>query len=258
VDRGGCSDFVWVISEPTGVPRRAPNVGGMPSTRPCVRGPSRRRLLGLAAAAAAMPLFGPTLFGRAQAAVPQDIRFRALRAGSQIGDHKISFRTDGNRLVVETNVEMVVRVLMFTAFRFKHQSEEVWESGRLLSINSVTDDDGTFLRVSGGAVADGFRIVGPEGPFLAATTLMTSNTLWDRRVVREDRLLDAQRGGEIGLVAKQLDDEQVATPRGPTRASCYQMITPPCAGRLFYDAEGRWVKALFELRGESIEYALAT
>jgi hypothetical protein len=35
------------------------------------------------------------------------------------------------------------------------------------------------------------------------------------------------------------------------------MITPHYAGRLFYDAEGRWVKALFELKGERVEYALA-
>ena len=71
-------------------------------------------------------------------------------------------------------------------------------------------------------------------------------------------MLDAQYGGEIGLVTKRLADEQVDTPQGPVRASSYQMITPHYAGRLFYDTEGRWVKALLELKGESIEYALAS
>jgi Family of unknown function (DUF6134) len=218
---------------------------------------SRRRLLGLAAAAA-MPLVGPSWLGRAHATVPQDIRFRALRAGSQIGEHRINFRTDGDRLAVETHVDIVVKVLVFTIFRFKHQSEEIWESGRLVSLQSTTDDDGTLLQVSGGAVADGFRIVGADGPFLAAATLMTSNTLWDRRIVLEDRMLDAQRGGEIGLVTKQLADAQVDTPRGPVLANCYHMITPHYAGRLFYDTDGRWVRAQLELKGEDIEYALAT
>src|SRR5688572_925342 len=91
--------------------------------RSSAHGLSRRSLLGLAAGAAAMPLVGPSLFGHAHAAVPQDLRFRALRAGSQIGEHTISFRTDGDRLAVETRVEIVVKLLLFTIFRFKHQSE---------------------------------------------------------------------------------------------------------------------------------------
>ena len=225
--------------------------------RPCARGLSRRRLLGLAAAAATMPLVGYSLSCRAQAAVPHDLHFRVLRDGSEIGGHLINFRADGDRLVAETHVDIAVKVLMFTVFRFKHQSQEIWHSGRLVSVTSTTDDDGTLLQVTGGAVVDGFRIIGADGPFLAAKTLMTTNTLWHRQVILQNRLLDAQRGGEIGLVTSQLADEQVDTPRGPVRASCYQMITPHYAGRLFYDAEDRWVKALFELKGESVEYALA-
>ena len=47
-------------------------------------------------------------------------------------------------------------------------------------------------------------------------------------------------------------------PRGPVRASRYQMITPHYAGSVFYDGDQRWVKALIELKGQTIEYALAT
>lgn len=87
-----------------------------------------------------------------------------------------------------------------------------------MSVKSTTDDNGTCLRVSGNAVADGFRIVGDDGPFLASGHLLTSNALWDRRIVGEDRLIDVQHGGEIGLVTKKLGDEQVDTPQGPVRA----------------------------------------
>jgi hypothetical protein len=218
---------------------------------------TRRRLLGLAAAAAAMPLCGPFLATRANAAAQRDLRFRALRHGSPIGEHRVTFRVDGNRLTVETRVDIAVKVLFFTAFRFKHEAEEVWQSDRLVSVKSTTDDNGTLLQVSGRAVADGFRIVGADGPFLAAAQLLTSNALWDSRVVRENRLIDVQHGGEIGLVTKRLGDEQVETPEGSVRASRHQMITPYLAGSLFYDRDGRWVKGLLELKGERVEYALA-
>jgi len=219
---------------------------------------TRRRLLGLATAAAAMPLRWPLLSVRAYTAAPRDLRFRALRRGSAIGEHRVTFRPDADRLTVETHVEIAVKALFFTAFRFKHEAEEVWDSGRLVSVKSTTDDNGTFLRVSGNAVVEGFRIFGEDGPFLASAHLLTSNALWDSRIVGEDRLIDVQHGGEIGLVTKWLGDEQVDTPQGPVRASRHHMITPYYAGSVFHDRDGRWVKGLLELKGESIEYALAT
>ncbi len=218
----------------------------------------RRRFLGLAIASAATPLFGPFLSARAYGATPRDLRFRALRHGSPIGEHRVTFRPDGNRLTVETHVDIAVRVVFFTVFRFKHEAEEIWDAGRLVSVKSTTDDNGTLLQVSGNAVADGFRIIGDDGPFLASAHLLTSNALWDSRIVRENRLIDVQHGGEIGLVTKQLGDEQVDTPQGPVRARRHHLITPYYAGSVFHDSDGRWVKGLLELKGERVEYALAT
>jgi Family of unknown function (DUF6134) len=219
---------------------------------------SRRRLLGLAATAAAMPLLEPLTSARAHAATRRDLRFRALWHGSSIGEHRVAFGTDGDRLVVDTHIDIAVRVLFFNVFNLTHDAQEIWQSGRLVSVTSTTDRDGTRLQVSGNAAADGFRIVGLDGPFLAAADLLTTNALWDSRIVHEQRLIDVQYGGEIGLVAKPLGDEQVDTPQGPVRASRYQMITPHYAGSVFYDGDQSWVKALIELKGQTIEYALAT
>jgi Domain of unknown function (DUF6134) len=204
-----------------------------------------------------MPLLGPLLPVRTYAAPRRDLRFRALWRGSSIGEHRVAFRMDGDRLVVNTHIDIAVSFLFFTVFRLKHDAREIWQSGRLISVTSTTDRDGTHLQVSGNAVGDGFRIVGENGPFLAAAHLLTSNSLWDSRIVHERRLIDVQYGGEVGLVAKLLGDEQVATPQGRVRASRYQIVTPYYAGSVFYDGQQRWVKALIELKGETIEYALA-
>jgi uncharacterized protein DUF6134 len=218
---------------------------------------TRRRLLGLAAAAAASLPLGPLAPVRAHAAARRDLRFHALRDGAAIGDHRVTFRAAGDRLTVETRVDISVKVLFFTAFRFRHEAEEVWQSDRLVSVKSTTNDNGTLLQVSGTAVEDGFRIVGGDGPFLASADLLTSNALWDLRIVREQRLIDVQHGGEIGLIVKPLGYEQVDTPQGPVRATRHHMITPYYAGSVFHDSDGRWVKGLLELKGERIEYALA-
>ena len=144
-------------------------------------------MLGLAAAAAAIPLPGPLRAVRAYAAAQRDLRFRALWRRSSIGEHRVAFRTDGDRLVVDTHIDIAVRVLFFTVFRLKHNAQEIWQAGRLVSVTSTTDRDGTRLQVSGNAVADGFRIVGEDGTFLATPDLLTTNALWDSRIVHPSR-----------------------------------------------------------------------
>ncbi len=159
-------------------------------------------------------------------------------------------------MAVSTHIDITVKVLFFTAFRLKHDAEEVWQSGRLVSVKSTTNDNGTNLKVLGYAADDGFRIVGEDGPFLAAANLLTSNTLWDSRLVGESKMIDVQHGGEVGLVVKLLGEETVDTAQGEVLARHYQIITPHYAGSLFYDSDGRWVKGLIEQQGEILEYAL--
>lgn len=213
-------------------------------------------MLALGAAVTAMPIFRP--FPLARAAAGRDLRFRVLRHGSPVGEHRVAFRREGDRLVVDTHVDIAVKILFFTAFYLKHDAQEIWQSGRLVSVTSATDNDGTRLEVSGNAVHNGFRIVGVRGPFLAAADLLTTNSLWDSRIVRESKLIDVQHGGEVGMAAKPLGNEQVETPRGIVHASRHQMITPHYAGSVFYDGDNAWVKALVELKGETLEYVLAT
>ena len=217
----------------------------------------RRRFLALAAAATSAALLESLPSLRAYAAPQTDLRFRALHRGSQVGEHRVTFRQHGDRLIVGTQVDITIKILFFTAFRFKHRAEEIWQSKRLVSVRSTTDDNGTTLQVSGYAAKDGFRMLGNDGPFLASAHLLTSNSLWNSGIVHESRLIDVQHGSEIGLVVKLLGDEQVDTPQGPVRASRYQLITPHYAGSVFYESNGRWVKGLIEEKGEVIEYALA-
>lgn len=223
----------------------------------------RRRVLlagaaaGLAPLAAALPFTAlPFTALPLAAASVADVSFRASWDGKPVGVHRVAFRTDGDRVTVDTHVDITCKVLVFKVFRLKHDAREVWRAGRLLSLTSETELDDEFRLVTGDAVENGFRIVGEDGPYLAAPHLLTTNSLWDSRIVRQATLIDVQHGGEVGLVARLLGSEQVATPRGEVRASRYQFITPHYAGSVFYDDDQRWVRALVELKGETLEYAL--
>ena len=55
---------------------------------------TRRRLLRLASAAAAIPLPGPLRSVRASTVAHRDLGFRVMRHGSPIGEHRVTFRPD--------------------------------------------------------------------------------------------------------------------------------------------------------------------
>ena len=219
----------------------------------------------MAAGAVGALTLGPPTIAAVAAAPPSmaaardgGFRFRATWEGKTVGEHRVAFRTDGNRVTVDTRVDITVKAMVFTVFRLKHFSREVWRAGRLEALTSETEQDDERWQVSGEVVEGGFRIVGEDGPYLAAPHLLTTNSLWDSRIVREARLIDVQHGGEVGLVARLPGTERVTTPRGELRANRYQIITPHYAGSVFYDDEQRWIKALVELKGETLEYALAS
>ncbi len=219
---------------------------------------TRRRFLGLAAGASLLPLLGAFPARATEAAPPANIRFRASHRDTKVGEHSVIFRTDGTRLSVVTHIDITVKVLFFTAFRLKHDAEEIWEAGRLISVQSTTNDDGVALTVSGYAAAEGFRILGADGPFLAPANLLTSNTLWNSKLIGESKLIDVQHGSEVGMVAKRIGEELVDTPSGRIRATRHHIITPHYAGSIFYDTDGRWVKGFIERQGEILEYALVS
>lgn len=78
-------------------------------------------------------------------------RFLVLRHGSVIGEHVFGFSRrgpgEGGDFVVEVAIDIAVEMLGLTLFRFTHRAEEVWRDGRLQSLVTATDDDGTLWRV---------------------------------------------------------------------------------------------------------------
>ena len=72
----------------------------------------------------------------------QGLSFAVFRHGQQIGSHKLAFQQDGGQLKVSTSIDLAVKLVGITAYRYSHRAEELWSGGALLSLTSRTDDDG--------------------------------------------------------------------------------------------------------------------
>src|SRR5215510_7368615 len=183
-------------------------------------------------------------------------RFSIRYKGIKIGTHTISYSSATGEARVKTEINLEVKLAFITAYAFSHRSEETWRAGRLMSLNSDTVEHGEPLHVEGAATPQGFRIVSKGGPFIAPGATLTSNSLWTPAMLEQTTVVDAQRGGVIGVSAHKQADEPIAIPGGQVQATRYTFITPYYAGSVWYDKSNMWVHGEFERDGSTVQYQL--
>jgi hypothetical protein len=224
------------------------------------RGSIRRRTLLVSVLAGAtmcaLPRFACAAIAPVSPTEAANRRFSVLYKGDRIGAHTVSYSAATGQTQVTTEIDLVIKALFFTVYAFSHHSEEIWRDGRLISLGSETIEHGETLLVAGAATPQGFRVINKVGPFIAASSALTTNSLWTPAVLEQDTLIDAQHGGVIGVSVRRLGDEQIVIADRQIRATRYRFITPYFAGSIWYDDERRWVHGEFERDGELIEYRL--
>lgn len=215
------------------------------------------RVVSAGLAGAVSPALPAVAAALTAAARPADVRFAVMRGRSKIGVHTVEFRDRPDGLAVHTVIDLAVTVVFISVFRYQHECEDVWVSGQLRALRSRTIEDGKRYAVEATAEPGGIRVVGPGGPLVVGARLLASNSLWNPLLVDQQRLIDAQHGGEIGVVVHRRGAESVVL-AGTERVVTdrFQILTPHYGGLLWYDATGRWVKGSFEIRGEWIDYVL--
>jgi hypothetical protein len=221
------------------VPRRAVLMGGFAGAVSCAFPPL---------AQATTTIFLPTAAG--------DRRFSVLYKGNKIGSHTVSYLTGTGETRVNTEIHLSVKVAFLTVFAFSHRSEETWRAGKLASLNSETIEHGETLHVAGRTTPQGFLVVSKGAPVIASAATLTSNSLWTPAMLEHATVVDAQRGGIIGVTARKIADEQISITSGQVRTTRYTLITPHFAGSIWYDNANVWVRGEFERDGSKVQYQL--
>ena len=159
-------------------------------------------------------------------------------------------------MLVKTEIHIEAKLAFFPAYAFSHRSEEAWRAGRLMSLSSETVEQGERLRVEGAATPRGFRVLSKSGPFIASAATLTSNDLWTPAMLEQAKVVDARRGGIIGVNARKVADEPLVIAGRRVQATRYKFITPYYAGSIWYDQANLWVHGEFERDGSKVQYQL--
>jgi hypothetical protein len=205
-------------------------------------------MLAWGGAVAMLPLSWP-----AAAAPAGDLLFRVIRKGSPIGWLQTTFAQGADGLTVRTKLDVEIYVAFVRVYRYHHLGEEVWQGERLLSLKSETDNDGEQYRVQTTPVAGGLRVEGPRGTVTVPATAMTTNSSWNPALVRQQMVIDCERGRYVPLEVQPLGEKNIAVMGGQRTASLFRTRLPYAVGEIAY-AGGQWVHGVFTTKGETLTY----
>jgi hypothetical protein len=167
-----------------------------------------------------------------------------------VGRHLIRFSCQGDDLIVETEIEGEVKVLMVPLFRRDGTYREVWRGDRLIAFDSRIVDNGETYKVRARADGDHTVIEGRRGRVEAPPTIV-SNHPWNHRVIDRTLLFDTQRGRlqEVDVTPAGIETITVA---GEDMAARKYRVSGDLNRELWYDEGGNWLQSRLEHNGAEI------
>jgi hypothetical protein len=205
-------------------------------------------LLAVFLLAAAMPAHSP---GAVQV-VPQALEFDIAHDGDVVGHHRVTFRQDGDRLLVHSELEIEVQVLFFTVYRYQQTRDEVWRNGKLIALASTADDDGTAHDIKGAAGPDGgIKVTSGKDTWTLPPESVPASFWNISMVTGKGPLVDSLSGRILPQRVVKLGQETVRAAGRDIVATHYRLEAKRPRD-VWYDASGRWVKMLAIARDGSV------
>jgi len=203
---------------------------------------------------AGLLLLGSALALPLGAALPtaEQIAFRVTRDGEPLGRHILNFRQESDGLHVEIDIALDVKFAFLTLFRYRHRNHEVWRDGRLVALESQTDDDGEAFWVRAQATEDGLRVESAEGTYTAPAGIFPTS-YWNAATITQTQLLDTQTGA-IRQVQVMPAAKETIILEGQTAAARKYRMSGDLEMDLWYSDSGSWAKLVFVARGAEVEY----
>lgn len=185
------------------------------------------------------------------------LSFTAVRNGQTIGHHSLTFQKNGAHLTVSTAIDLAVKFMGVTAYRYTHRAQEVWSGDTFQGLTAQTDDDGKKHAIQ--IRRDGAALTIERNAEAVRTTLplqLLPSTHWNVRQVRQSALVNTQTGTEARVQVSVLGRETIRTANSSIDATRYR-YTGDLVMDQWFDDGGRWVKTSFTASdGSTVEYVL--
>ncbi|MBI1181120.1 MAG: hypothetical protein GC201_11220 [Alphaproteobacteria bacterium] len=165
--------------------------------------------------------------GRAEpvAGVPPSgaMDFTVSRKGDQMGTASLTFTRRDGLLEVRAAVDLTVRLLFVTVYRYHHESTEVWSGDHLVSLDSRTRENGRRWQVTARAGKDGQLRVDAGGTTRILPDTLPPTSYWRPSTVQHARWLNSQFGSPSDVTVTPLGQDSVDVAGGMVDAAHYKV-----------------------------------
>ena len=191
------------------------------------------------------------------AGVPKDgvLAFDIVRNGEAIGTHTYRFDRSGDRTEVRIKTDINFRLFFIPVYRFEHESKEVWQDGKLNSLESNTNENGTPVKLQVHRDEDSLMVYGEDGNLHVDREIIPAS-LWNRLVLDRSQTLTTISGNVKKFEVEYVGEAELDVRRQKVTTQHFR-LTGEFERELWYDKDDVLVGVRFEASdGSTVAYVL--
>ena len=191
------------------------------------------------------------------AGVPTDgvLAFDIVRNGEAIGTHTYHFDRSDDRTEVRIKTDINFRLFFIPVYRFEHESKEVWQDGKLASLESSTNENGTPVKLQVHRDEDSLMVYGEDGNLHVDREIIPAS-LWNRLVLDRSQTLTTISGNVKKFEVEYVGEKELEV-RGKKITTQHFRLTGEFERELWYDKDDVLVGVRFVASdGSTVAYVL--
>ena len=131
-----------------------------------------------------------------------EILFKVFLDNKPVGTHIFNLERQGKQLLVKSNMQLEGKFWGLLPFKYTHQSQEQWQDGCLVSLQSQTLRRGKTIKIIASSDASGLSIDSNDKTEVVSGCVK-SFAYWDYSKLVGNQLLNTENGELVNVEIKQ-------------------------------------------------------
>ena len=188
--------------------------------------------------------------------IPKDNKatFDIIRKNKIIGGIETNFYEQGENLIIESIVNIEVKIIFFPDYKFFQKTKEIWNNEEFIEIEGYTDfEDEREYFINGKDTENEFIAKGMDGEIKTEKNIIPLN-YWNKDILTQSKVFDTQKGivreisiKELGKETIDINGIEIITDKFTLDASKNKKDKGPFAQHtIWYSEDGELIKFQFK------------
>jgi hypothetical protein len=178
----------------------------------------------------------------------QQLKFKVFLDDDEIGFHKHTVSPIDGGEAVSIEASFNIEIFFINVFSYRHQADEVWQQGCLVSLNSTTTENSNREFVKSSVVEGALQVESVEHN-TRLTSCVSSFAYWDVTRLQAEYLLNSQTGEYVPAELTALGEASFKFSNNTSAATQYRLFAEDAFIDLWYDDNNVWIALQTEVKG---------